>query len=186
MPLEFEWSFRKTCRPDDTLHVPYRGHLKSLVLRQSEDLSCRRKPASIFACAARLKKTWIPAFAGMTEGRRHFQSTNSAPIGLEPRFPQFSELCALAPLREIFRLLCSRSLRSLHCYPLTFARRAQTFGNLTAEARRTPSKDFLVQVYSELCELRVSAVRSFLLWLRPCCAKFFAANSPARKDSHEA
>jgi len=51
----------------------------------------------------------------------------------------FPKLCALAPLREMFRLLCSRSLRSLHCYPLTFAWRAQTFGNLTAESRRTPS-----------------------------------------------
>src|SRR5215207_127655 len=29
--------------------------------------SCRRRPASIFARATRPKKTWIPAYAGMTK-----------------------------------------------------------------------------------------------------------------------
>src|SRR5258706_2831457 len=54
------------------------GWLKSLALRRSEGLSCRPfdsaqdklRPASIFACTARPKKTWIPAYAGMTTRRK--------------------------------------------------------------------------------------------------------------------
>jgi len=40
-------------------------------------------------CVGRPKKTWIPACAGMTKGRVDFQSTNSKPLGLEPRAVQF-------------------------------------------------------------------------------------------------
>jgi hypothetical protein len=40
-------------------------------------------------------------------------------------------------------------------------------GNFTTEALRAQSKEFLIRNYSELCELRVSAVKSpFLFWLR--------------------
>src|SRR5258706_836793 len=54
------------------------GWLKSLAFRRSEGLSCRPfdsaqdklRPASIFACAARPKKTWIPAYAGMTTRKK--------------------------------------------------------------------------------------------------------------------
>jgi len=35
--------------------------VESLGLRRIEGLSCRRRPASIFAPAARSKKSWIPA-----------------------------------------------------------------------------------------------------------------------------
>jgi len=38
---------------------------------------------SVFARAARPKKTWIPASAGMTEGRLDFRSTISEPQGFE-------------------------------------------------------------------------------------------------------
>ena len=59
------------------------------------------------------------------------------------------------------------TLCSLYNYSSKFARLAQIFGNHTAEARRTRSKEFLIKTYSELCELRVSAVKFlFLLRLR--------------------
>jgi hypothetical protein len=50
-----------------------------LAFVRSEALSCRRRPASIRANAARPKKTWIPACAGMTERKFDFQSTNLEP-----------------------------------------------------------------------------------------------------------
>ena len=34
------------------------------------------------------KTAWIPASAGMTETRVDFQSTNSEPLGLEPKVVQ--------------------------------------------------------------------------------------------------
>ena len=77
---------------------PFRGYLKSLApssalrtcFRRREDSSCRRRPASIFARAARPKKTWIPACAGMTDGRVDFQSTNSEPPRFKQRVIQFA------------------------------------------------------------------------------------------------
>jgi hypothetical protein len=45
--------------------------------------------ASIVGYIGRPKKTWIPACAGMTKESVDFQSTNSEPIGLEPRVIQF-------------------------------------------------------------------------------------------------
>jgi hypothetical protein len=38
-------------------------------LQAKRSLSCRRRPASIFGFVGRSKKTWIPAYAGMTKGR---------------------------------------------------------------------------------------------------------------------
>jgi hypothetical protein len=47
---------------------------------------------------------------------------------------------------RFFRLLCEAGL-----------------GNCTAEALRAQRKESLIKIFSELCELRVSAVKSLLL-----------------------
>ena len=39
----------------------------------------------MFGFVERPRKIWIPACAGMTKERVDFQSTNSEPLGLEPR-----------------------------------------------------------------------------------------------------
>jgi hypothetical protein len=59
----------------------------------------------------------------------------------------------------------------LHFYAEMFAWLAQISGDLTTEALRARSKEFLIKKYSDLCELCVSAVKyGLLLWLRPCRA----------------
>jgi len=47
--------------------------------------------ASIFGFVGRPKKTWIPAYAGMTKRRVDFESTNLEPLGLEPGVIQWGE-----------------------------------------------------------------------------------------------
>ena len=42
------------------------------------------------------------------------------------------------------------------------------FGYLTAETRRTRSKEFLIKKFSELCDLRGSVVKVFLLSIFGC------------------
>jgi hypothetical protein len=43
------------------------------------------------------KTAWIPASAGVTETRVDFQSTNSEPLGLEPRVVQFHSHSSIFP-----------------------------------------------------------------------------------------
>jgi hypothetical protein len=47
----------------------------------------------------------------------------------------------------------------LHWYAEKLAWLAQISGDLTAEALRAQSKEFLIRKYSDLCELCVSAVK---------------------------
>jgi hypothetical protein len=104
MPRESKWSFRNTCTPDDNLNVPSQGYLKSLAFGRRDDLSCRRRPASVFACAARPTKTWIPApdrvrgrlYAGMTNGRLGYQLTNSELLSSRARIVQFPRTLRLS------------------------------------------------------------------------------------------
>src|SRR5688572_32233281 len=67
----------------------------------------------------------------------------------------------------------------VHGVPYKICAGCANFRKLTAEAQRARSKKlFLVKIHSELCELRVSAVKSFFFGLRLCRARPFVVIFP--------
>src|SRR5258706_14578015 len=105
-------------RGSQQIKVPFRGWLKTPAFRRSEGLSCRPfdsaqgklRPASIFACAARPKKTWIPAYAGMTtrkKSRRLVDEFRTPRLVAEGRSVFIKQLCRLLFVTRNSRLFFS-------------------------------------------------------------------------------